>query len=42
VREKAGPEGLSDRAIDFRVDDHADPIPELARLLGLRIKRPVE
>ncbi|GAB4190864.1 MAG: DUF1028 domain-containing protein [Roseiflexaceae bacterium] len=27
--------GLLDRYIDLRVDDHLDPVPELARLLGL-------
>jgi uncharacterized Ntn-hydrolase superfamily protein len=40
VRDKAGPLGLSDRAVDFRVDDHANPVQELARILGLRIRRP--
>jgi uncharacterized Ntn-hydrolase superfamily protein len=40
VRDKAGPNGISDRYIDLRVDDHKDPIPELARILALRIKRP--
>jgi uncharacterized Ntn-hydrolase superfamily protein len=40
VRDKGGPGGLNDRAIDFRVDDHADPVPELARILALRMKRP--
>ncbi len=39
VREKGGPSGLNDRAIDFRVDDHQDPIPELARILALRLRR---
>lgn len=28
--------GGSDALVDLRVDDHADPVPELARLLGLR------
>jgi uncharacterized Ntn-hydrolase superfamily protein len=40
VREKAGYGGFTDRAIDFRVDDHAAPIPELARILTLRLQRP--
>jgi len=40
VRDKGGPGGLNDRAIDFRVDDHADPVPELARILALRIRKP--
>src|SRR5262245_24018168 len=40
VRDKAGPNGLSDRYIDLRVDDHENPIPELTRILAKRIKRP--
>ncbi len=40
VRAGAGPNGISDRYLDFRVDDHKDPVPELARILGLRVKRP--
>jgi uncharacterized Ntn-hydrolase superfamily protein len=40
VRHKGGPLGLSDRYLDFRVDDHKDPIPELARILNLRVRRP--
>ena len=40
VRAKAGPNGFGDRLIDFRVDDHAKPIEELARLLALRLHRP--
>jgi uncharacterized Ntn-hydrolase superfamily protein len=35
VREGAGYGGLDDIAVDLRVDDHATPIPELARLLEL-------
>ncbi len=42
VKERAGPGGLSDRLIDFRVDDHKDPIPELARILAIRLTRPKE
>jgi uncharacterized Ntn-hydrolase superfamily protein len=40
VRDKAGPNGVGDRFIDLRVDDHKEPIPELARILSLRLKRP--
>jgi uncharacterized Ntn-hydrolase superfamily protein len=40
VRDHFGPNGLGDRYIDFRVDDHKEPVQELARLLSLRIKRP--
>jgi uncharacterized Ntn-hydrolase superfamily protein len=40
VRDKAGPNGVGDRYIDLRVDDHNEPIPELARILSLRVKRP--
>jgi uncharacterized Ntn-hydrolase superfamily protein len=42
VRDRGGPSGLNDRYIDFRVDDHTDPIPELARILALRLKRPAK
>jgi len=35
VRAEGGYLGLDDRAIDLRVDDHPDPVPELARLLGI-------
>src|SRR3954452_14724974 len=35
VKEGAGYDGLDDIAVDLRVDDHADPITELARLLDL-------
>lgn len=40
VRERGGYAGFNDRMIDFRVDDHEDPIKELGRILGLRIRRP--
>jgi uncharacterized Ntn-hydrolase superfamily protein len=40
VRDKAGYSGFNDRMIDFRVDDHANPVQELARILSLRGKRP--
>jgi len=39
VRDKQGPNGIGDRYLDFRVDDHQEPIPELARILALRLKR---
>jgi uncharacterized Ntn-hydrolase superfamily protein len=35
VRERGGLGGDSDRYIDLRVEDHAKPIAELARLLKL-------
>lgn len=35
VRDGAGYGGLDDIAADLRVDDHADPVTELARLLDL-------
>lgn len=35
VREGAGYAGLDDIAVDLRVDDHPDPVTELARLLDL-------
>jgi uncharacterized Ntn-hydrolase superfamily protein len=40
VRENAGPDGKSDRLIDLRVDDHKEPLVELARLLQEKIKKP--
>lgn len=40
VREKGGAGGFNDRAIDFRVDDHKEPLQELARILTLRMRRP--
>jgi uncharacterized Ntn-hydrolase superfamily protein len=39
VREKGGPNGLGDRLFDFRVDDHKEPVPELARILAVALKR---
>jgi uncharacterized Ntn-hydrolase superfamily protein len=38
VREKGGYLGLDDRAVDLRVDDHAQPIQELARILKLALE----
>jgi uncharacterized Ntn-hydrolase superfamily protein len=35
VKDEAGYEGLDDIAVDLRVDDHPEPITELARLLAL-------
>jgi len=35
VGEEKGYGGFNDRWIDLRVDDHADPVPELERLLGI-------
>ncbi|HEV3205229.1 MAG TPA: DUF1028 domain-containing protein [Gemmataceae bacterium] len=40
VRDKGGPNGLNDRMIDLRVDDHENPVQELARILGKRVRRP--
>lgn len=37
ARAKGGYGGYTDRAIDVRVDDHADPIIELGRLVGLAL-----
>jgi len=36
VRANHGPNGLGDREIDLRVDDHHNPIQELARLMRLK------
>ena len=35
VRDGAGYGGLDDLAVDLRIDDHVDPVTELARLLDL-------
>jgi uncharacterized Ntn-hydrolase superfamily protein len=35
VRDKGGPNGKGDHVVDLRVDDHKEPIPELARILKL-------
>jgi uncharacterized Ntn-hydrolase superfamily protein len=40
VRDGAGPFGLGDRYLDFRVDDHEDPLKELGRILSKRLRRP--
>lgn len=37
VRDGAGLGGHDDTAVDLRVDDHADPVAELARLLDLHL-----
>lgn len=36
-RAHAGYNGFTDRAIDIRVDDHADPLGEIGRLLGMAL-----
>ena len=41
VKVDAGYGGYNDRMIDFRVDDHPKPIPELARILALKVEPPV-
>ena len=40
VRDKGGPNGFGDRVIDLRVDDHKEPLVELARILALRQRKP--
>jgi len=40
VRE--APPSRGDRYIDFRVDDHKEPVTELARILALRMRRPTK
>jgi uncharacterized Ntn-hydrolase superfamily protein len=42
AKAKGGYAGGNDRYIDFRVDDHKEPIPELARVLALRLRKPKE
>jgi uncharacterized Ntn-hydrolase superfamily protein len=42
AKAKGGYGGGNDRYIDFRVDDHKEPIPELARILALRVRKPKE
>jgi len=37
VRERGGYNGFTDRAVDVRVDDHADPMSEIARLTRLAL-----
>ena len=37
VQKDGGYAGLSDVLVDLRVDDHAEPIPELRRLYGLHV-----
>jgi uncharacterized Ntn-hydrolase superfamily protein len=38
VREKGGYLGFDDRAIDLRVDDHPQPVQELARILAIELR----
>lgn len=42
VRDGAGPNGFGDRMLDLRVDDHDNPIQELARILAKRVRRPAK
>ena len=42
VREGWGPNRKGDRYLDFRVDDHKEPVTELSRILGLRLRRPAK
>ena len=42
VRDGFGPNGFGDRMIDLRVDDHENPVQELARLLAKRIRKPAQ
>lgn len=42
AKAKGGYARLNDRYIDFRVDDHKEPIPELARVLALALPKPKE
>jgi uncharacterized Ntn-hydrolase superfamily protein len=35
VKEKAGYGGYNDRWLDYRVDDHEDPVPQLANLIQM-------
>jgi uncharacterized Ntn-hydrolase superfamily protein len=37
VRDRGGYNGFTDRAVDVRVDDHADPMGEIARLTRLAL-----
>jgi uncharacterized Ntn-hydrolase superfamily protein len=39
VRDRAGPNGFGDRYVDLRVDDHDQPIQELARVLAKRVRK---
>jgi uncharacterized Ntn-hydrolase superfamily protein len=40
ARARGGPNGFGDRTVDLRVDDHEQPVQELARILAKRIRRP--
>jgi uncharacterized Ntn-hydrolase superfamily protein len=40
VRDKGGVDGVSDRLVDLRVDDHDNPVQELTRILAKQIRRP--
>jgi uncharacterized Ntn-hydrolase superfamily protein len=40
VREWRGSNRFGDRMVDLRVDDHKEPLVELARILNMRVRRP--
>jgi uncharacterized Ntn-hydrolase superfamily protein len=40
ARDKSGPNKIGDRYVDLRVDDHKEPVAELARILALRVTKP--
>ncbi|SFH62947.1 DUF1028 domain-containing protein [Planctomicrobium piriforme] len=42
VKDGYGPQGLNDRLIDLRVEDHAEPVTELSRILSVRWPLPVK
>ena len=42
ARKNGGYARFNDRYVDMRVDDHKEPIPELARILALQVRRPAE
>jgi uncharacterized Ntn-hydrolase superfamily protein len=42
VRDNSGYFGGDDRFLDLRVDDHENPVDELARIVALRVKKPKE
>ncbi len=42
VRDGWGPNGLGDRYVDLRVDDHEAPVQELTRILKKKVRRPKE
>jgi uncharacterized Ntn-hydrolase superfamily protein len=40
VRQGWGPNGIGDRYLDLRVDDHETPVQELTRILGKCLRKP--